>query len=234
MLQLCLSLALLVSSVTAAADSLTVQEDEYTGNINGVYSVFTNMHYANKSSVIWGENGQQSISVMVSFSESCGLYNCSNNCDDPDWYGDFNKLWGKARCGYVHDHHQDSDRFTWRRCTADMCAGYTDADGSKIQIAAYSYDGGVAPYTGENPELLKIFTTILSPNIDYLLTLTMDATGLSVFKLSSSTGTAIETQTVQHSVLCEDNYYEGVVQGLYFGGTCRAPEDVTVHYTSSQ
>jgi hypothetical protein len=99
MLRLYLSLAALVSLVPVAAESssvlLTVQ-DEYAGNINGVYSVFTNMHYANKSTVIWGENGQPSVSVIVSFSESCGLYNCSNNCDDPVWYGDFNKLWGKV------------------------------------------------------------------------------------------------------------------------------------------
>lgn len=30
------------------------QEDTPIGNINGVYSVHTNMHYANKSTVIWG------------------------------------------------------------------------------------------------------------------------------------------------------------------------------------
>lgn len=181
-----------------------------------------------------GENGEKSVQVMVSFSESCGLYNCSANCEDTAWYADFNKLWGKARCGYAHDHHKDSDRFAWRRCTSHTCPDYNDdTDGSAIQIAAYSYDAGIAPYTGENPDLLKVFNTILVPNTNYLLGLDMDASGLSVFSLRTSDGIALEQQSVQHSEVCVDNYYKGVVQGLYFGGTCRAPIDVTVQYTSS-
>jgi len=32
-------------------------------------------------------------------------------------------------------------------------------------------------------------------------------------------------------VTCVSNYFEGTVQGLYFGGTCRAPEDVVVVYS---
>lgn len=34
------------------------------------------------------------------------------------------------------------------------------------------------------------------------------------------------------SQLCLDDYYEGTVQGLYFGGTCAAPEEVVCTYWS--
>ncbi|CAM9461179.1 unnamed protein product, partial [Ectocarpus fasciculatus] len=144
----------------------------------------------------------------------------------------FNKLWGKARCGYANSHHQDSDRFAWRRCTQENCPGYSDADGPKIQLAAYSYDAGTPPYTGENPELLKIFGNLFYPNINYYLGLAMDESGLSTFTVSSADGVEIESISVQHSNLCSENFNEGSLQGFYFGGTCTAPIDVTVQFSS--
>lgn len=84
--------------------------DEKDGNIAGLFYVFEGFHYANKSSVTWGENGQTDFSVSVSMSSSCATYNCSSSCTDTAWEYDLNKLWGKARCGYHHDHHKDSDR----------------------------------------------------------------------------------------------------------------------------
>jgi hypothetical protein len=197
---------------------------EIDHNINGIYTVQTNMHYPNKSSVVWGENNQTSWSVQVSLSASCGTYNSSATCDDPVWYGDWNKLWGKARCGYVNSHHDDSDRFVWKRAT-------DASDNTLIALGAYSYDNGKKPY--ETPSLLKTFATLLSPNVIYTLSMTMEETGLTKYVLLTETGEFLEQQDIQHENLCTENYFEGTVHGLYFGGDCRAPTPVTIQYWSS-
>ncbi len=101
-----------------------------------------------------------------------------------------------------------------------------------IQIAAYSYDYGVAPYTqeGQQLSLLQIFTTLLEPDEYYDFSITMTADGQSTFRLHKE-GVFVEEHVVQHLNLCE-NYYEGTVHGLYFGGTCTAPENVSITYIS--
>jgi hypothetical protein len=129
----------------------------------------------------------------------------------------------------LHDHHEDSDRFVWRRCSDKSCVGYV-ADENKIQLAAYSYDYGIPPYTGENPELLKVFNTTVYPNTLYRLVMEMQPDGLTIFSLATNAGDVIESQTVQHDNACADNYYEGTIDGLYFGGTCAAPEIVSVTF----
>jgi hypothetical protein len=213
--------------------SMRIVSSVETDNINGVYAVFKNMHYANKTGLSWGQNGEADWSVAVTVPLQAAVYNCSNtstySCEDPAWADDWNKLWGKARCGYAHDHHEDSDRFVFRRCSDPSCSGYI-TNTSRIQIGAYSYDGGLKPY--QNDYLLKTFRTTLEPNIEYILNLVQDSTGLSTFNLQSSTGAIIETQYVQHTVTCSNNYAEGTVEGLYFGGTCRAPADLVVSYRS--
>ena len=92
--------------------------------------------------------------------------------------------------------------------------------------------GGQTPYADNPNELLKEFVTLLEPNVQYNLLLTMDAVGLTTYSILSKEGLIIEEQYVQHNVTCPDNYFEGEVQGLYFGGTCRAPEDVIVIFSS--
>lgn len=88
----------------------------------------------------------------------------------------------------------------------------------------------MAPYN--NPaDLMREFATTIATDTPYMLVMSMDAAGLSTFTLADSAGTALETQTIQHTVTCPDNYFEGTVQGWYFGGTCRAPEDVLVTYS---
>ena len=90
-----------------------------TENIVGPYQVRKNMHYSNKTTVTWGENSEKLWNVTVSLSASTATYDCTNTtdyyCEDPSWVYDYNKLWGKSRCGYANGHHQDSDRFVWRR-----------------------------------------------------------------------------------------------------------------------
>ena len=203
-------------------------------NINGTFQVRQNFHYSNKTTIEWGHNSQLEWSVLATLPIEAATYNCSNTseyfCEDPAWMFDWNKLWGKARCGYAHDHHEDSDRFVWRRCSDVSCAAY---DGSpKIQIGAYSYDGGVAPYTGEKPQLLQEFKTTIPAATPFKYGMIMNDQGLTTFMLSTAEGVLLETQLVQHDVWCADNYFEGTVQGLYFGGTCRAPATVVVAYQS--
>ncbi len=87
---------------------------EKTENIDGYYAVKKNFHYSNKTTVTWGQNGEKSFSVKAMLPMEAAIYDCTNtsnySCEDPAWFYDWNKLWGKARCGYLHDHHQDSDR----------------------------------------------------------------------------------------------------------------------------
>jgi hypothetical protein len=87
-------------------------------------------------------------------------------------------------------------------------------------------------YVTDDPSLLQPFATLIDPGVTYTLAISMDNSGLSTYILMNESGQQMETQTVQHANACVDNYYEGVVQGLYFGGNCRAPEEVGVLYTS--
>ena len=135
---------LLIGVLLSFARLMLSQSD----NVNGVYAVYPNHHYANKTSMIWGYNNMTSWNVSVSMSSSCATYDCSSSCpEDPAWYYDWNKLWGKVRCGYLHDIHKDSDRFVWRRCSDTTCTAFQGTDA--IQIAAYSYDDGNVPYQND-------------------------------------------------------------------------------------
>ena len=89
---------------------------------------------------------------------------------------------------------------------------------------------------------MQSFSTLVSPNEPYYYFMAMDIAGLtsfSVFSINSSTSndggskTLLETVYVQHETLCTDNFYQGTVDGLYFGGTCVAPEQITAIYSSS-
>ena len=115
------------------------------------------------------------------------------------------------------------------RCSDPSCDSYVEGE-KRVQLAAYSYDNGVAPYNNPN-DLMREFATTIETDKPYMLIMAMDATGLSTFSLADVAGNLIETQTIQHTITCEDNYFEGTVQGWYFGGTCRAPEDVFVTYS---
>jgi hypothetical protein len=211
-----------------------VQGKDTFDNVHGTYQVHKNFHYSNKTTVTWGQNSELSFSVIVTLPQAAALYDCTNtssySCEDPSWIYDWNKLWGKARCGYTHDHHEDSDRFVWRRCSDSSCASYIEGT-NRIEIATYSYDGGVIPYQEQAPHnLLQPFKYTVEPEVPYKYTLAMNVNGESVFTLADANDNFIESHTVVHAVTCPDNYFEGTVQGLYFGGTCQAPEDIVVIY----
>ena len=116
------------------------------------------------------------------------------------------------------------------RCSDASCDAYEEG-AKRVQLAAYSYDNGVSPM--ENPsEFMKEFSTTIETDTEYMLIMNMDETGLTTFTLATAAGESIESQYVQHTVTCPDDYFKGTVQGLYFGGTCRAPEDVVIVYSS--
>jgi len=102
----------------------------FSGNaqVRGTYSVKKGNHYVGgwAGGGMWGFNSQQNMSVGIILSPSTATYNCTNvkgySCEDTNgWPFDFNKLWGKGRCGYLNSHHDDSDRFVWRRCSDKSC-----------------------------------------------------------------------------------------------------------------
>jgi len=123
----------------------------------------------------------------------------------------------------------------WRRLqnlhTAPNCGGLANCTG--IQLGTYSYDAGTKPYPEENWRLSRVFSTILQPGIPYILGMESFANGDVVHSIYSSDWTLLETKTNQHSNLCP-NYLEGSVLGLYFGGSCTAPVDISVLYETAE
>lgn len=109
----------LVIGVLFCLAIVVVAQVDPVENIVGTFVVKKNRHYSNKTTVTWGENSEKLWNVTISLSASTATYDCSNTstymCLDPSWVYDYNKLWGKSRCGYADGHHQDSDRFVWRR-----------------------------------------------------------------------------------------------------------------------
>ena len=142
-----------------------------------------------------------------------------------------NKLWGKTRCGYTHDHQQDSDRFVWRRLqnfhNPANCGNLANCSG--IQLGTYSYDAGATPFPNEDWRLSHTFSTVLQPDVTFVLGMRSLPDGTVVHSLYSRDWSLLESKTNTHTNLCT-NYQEGSVQGLYFGGTCTAPEDISVVY----
>lgn len=68
--------------------------------------------------------------VQIRFEASAAVYACNCTAEPyPGCMSSWNKLWGSSRCGFSHPHHEDSDRFVWRRRTPNA---------SDIAIAAYS------------------------------------------------------------------------------------------------
>ena len=182
------------------------------------YTVKKGHHYATPKN--HGFVDQAHRSVYVTFDNNTVAYACDCTAEPyPSCMPSFNKLWGSSRCGYAHPHHQDSDRFVWRR--------YADKP-NKVQIAAYSYDSGRCPYNPPDPNLEQLFDTALSVDTAYLLTMDLELNATH-FTLHDEGGAALESKTVLHDNECAD-YAKGYDLGLYFGGQCRAPSPVTVCY----
>ncbi|UJR31656.1 hypothetical protein I4U23_019137 [Adineta vaga] len=146
----------------------------------------------------------------------------------------WNKLWGACRCGYITSNHKDSDRFVFRR--AQSCVRFADGrvasedtdcpEIDDIEIAAYAYDNSLKPFEHQGT-LLKEFQTKLKIDTWYKVTLTFEETK-TTYQLFADNDQLLETQEITHRQ-CKD-YKLGMMQDLYFGGQCPAPQAVSVCY----
>ena len=146
----------------------------------------------------------------------------------------WNKLWGACRCGYLTSNHKDSDRFVFRR--AGSCLRYesgrvigeTDAcpEADLVEIAAYAYDNNLKPFENQGT-LLKEFETKLRVDAWYKVTLIFEETK-TTYQLFDNNDQLLETQEITHRQ-CKD-FKLGMMQDLYFGGQCPAPQAVSVCY----
>jgi len=176
------------------------------------------------------------ISTRVQFNESASRYLFSqteskgHSCSE-SW----NQLWGATRCGYLTSNHMDFDRFVWRRagsCLEYDSAGYVIGERSNcsetnlIELAASAYDNGLKPFQYPGI-LLKEFS--IKPRIDtwYNLKLIFEETK-TIYHLSDDFNQILETQIINHRSCPQFNL--GMLHGLYFGGECPAPQDVSVCY----
>jgi hypothetical protein len=146
----------------------------------------------------------------------------------------WNKLWGACRCGYLTSNHQDSDRFVFRR--VGSCLRYQSGfvmgeenacpDADLIEIAAYGYDNGLKPFENDGT-LLKVFKTKLRVDDWFKVTLIFEETK-TIYQLFDNNNQLLETQEILHRQ-CKD-FKLGMMQDLYFGGQCPAPQAVSVCY----
>lgn len=146
----------------------------------------------------------------------------------------WNKLWGACRCGYLTSNHKDSDRFVFRR--ASSCLNYELGrvvserelchEIDFIELATYAYDNSEKPFENQGT-LLKEFSTKLRVDLWYKVKLTFEETK-TIYQIFDDQNQLMETQEIIHRY-CKD-YKSGMMQDLYFGGQCPAPQDVTVCY----
>ncbi|CAF1497971.1 unnamed protein product [Rotaria magnacalcarata] len=184
----------------------------------------------------YGFKNESVISVRIQFTESTAHYlfppteSNGRSCSQ-SW----NAVWGSTRCGYLNSQLMDSDRFVWRR--VGSCLQYDSqgfviservdcAEADLVELAASAYDNGLKPYQFSGI-LLKEFSAKLRINTWYKLQLTFEETK-TVYQLSDDASQVLEVQTVQHRSC--PKFSSGAYQGLYFGGQCPAPQDVSVCY----
>ncbi|CAF1928403.1 unnamed protein product [Rotaria magnacalcarata] len=182
-----------------------------------------------------GFKSAETISSRVQFTNSSATYLFPPT--DPKGHlctSSWNKLWGACRCGYLTSNHKDSDRFVFRRVgsclryEAGHVVGENDncAEANLIEIAAYAYDNSLKPFENQGT-LLKEFSTRLQVDSWYKVTLIFQATK-TIYQLFDANEQLLETQEIAHRQ-CAD-FKLGMMQDLYFGGQCPAPQAVSVCY----
>ena len=175
--------------------------------------------------------------VVVRFDANTANYSCDCGPEPyPSCMTSWNKLWGSSRCGKLHPHHEDSDRFVWRRLN-------TTSEGL-VSIAAYAYDKGVKPYSPPDPNLLQPFDTPLAVGKRYLLSM-VRSLSRTMYELREPVSPEapcptqnggicwnfLEAKAVLHANHCP-HYGEGYNLGFYYGGQCAAPQKVTACYAN--
>ncbi|CAF1136391.1 unnamed protein product, partial [Brachionus calyciflorus] len=146
----------------------------------------------------------------------------------------WNKLFGTVRCGIFNSNHKDSDRFVWRRIQS--CLKFDSSyvigevencsDKDLIELAAYTYDNGEIPYESQNQgRLLKIFNTKIKVETWYVFKLLIKPLHTE-YQILDDNLNLLESITIDHRD-CGSSYYTGLLQNLYFGGQCPAPQEVS-------
>jgi hypothetical protein len=180
--------------------------------------------------------GRVSQTYRVRFDSSC-LY------DKIDWENDWNKLIGFSLTNlpvkrdqgysastdfrfngkdYIYGHHLNSVRFVWR----------ANKDQGLIEIAFYYYQDGV--------RTIEPFT-MLKPNVDYILGITMTEGSNRVILTAMEKGDSDElgdtnhlSQVIQTSIL---NHPFKAIWSYdlfpYFGGNNPAPHDMSLEVTKT-
>jgi hypothetical protein len=205
------------------------------------HSVATGEHYATPPFAGFVECNSSSPlctrEIVVRFDPNTANYSCDCAAEPyPSCMPSWNKLWGASRCGKLHPHHQDSDRFVWRRLNT------TSED--LVSIAAYAYDKGVNPYSPPDPNLLQPFDTELNVGRRYLLSM-VRSLSRTMYELREPVSPEthcptqnggicwnfLEAKAVLHANHCPQ-YAEGYNLGFYYGGQCTAPQKVTACYAN--
>lgn len=217
--------------ITFTSILLTITNPAYAGECR---TVKQGAHY---TSLIpfHGFKSEKVISTRVQFTNSSAQYLFPST--DPKGHlctSSWNKLWGACRCGYFTSNHKDSDRFVFRRvgnCLRYQ-SGYVVGENENcpqadlVEIAAYAYDDGRKPFENQG-ELLKEFSTLLKVDVWYKVTLIFDATK-TTYQLFDNDDQLLETKEIVHREC--SSFQLGMMQDLYFGGQCPAPQAVTVCY----
>lgn len=149
---------------------------------------------------------------------------------------DNNKVFGSSRCGYLNPHHQDSDRFTWKRhpdCykrsgTGNDCKVISNSSCADFQLLAYAYDNGRKPYgPGRDPNLMFLFPTKFEAEITYQLILTYGVNQTSYTILNEAGTEQLGIHTIPHRE-CSD-WKHGYKLWPYFGGQNVSPSNMIVN-----
>jgi hypothetical protein len=225
-----LCLITVIGAVLIANNGLNAAVDCRTVKKGAHYSTMLPFHGLKMDATITARVQFTNSSARYLFppSESKGLL-CSTS---------WNKLWGACRCGYLTSNHKDSDRFVFRRAGScllyegERVVGVNDAceESDLMEIAAYAYDNSAKPFENQGT-LLKEFNTKLRVDTWYKLSLTSEETK-TTYQLFDANSQLLETQEIVHRQ-CKD-YKLGMMQDLYFGGQCPAPQDVSVCYDKAQ
>eukprot|EP01100_Stratorugosa_tubuloviscum_P014656 TRINITY_DN797_c0_g1_i1.p1 TRINITY_DN797_c0_g1~~TRINITY_DN797_c0_g1_i1.p1 ORF type:complete len:228 (-),score=69.89 TRINITY_DN797_c0_g1_i1:79-762(-) len=209
------------------------------GQINeeNCYSVLKGNHYATPHEPFKGFRSTSLMSVNVLFKNDSANYLFGPDEEEGQrCQTSWNKLFGASRCGHLHHHHLDSDRFAWRRHPDCMIYENGRVIGeiencpyaNKIQICAYAYDAANKPY--QNDSLLTIFETLIDvENANYTMIITWQSTN-TLYSLIYDNN-LIEQHTIQHRNC--DRYDEGYYLGFYFGGACPAPQTVSACFNQN-
>ena len=116
------------------------------------------------------------------------------------WVSDQSGTLGAVRS--LPPHASDDIAATWlEHRHGDDAAGrrHQGSPSGRVELAAYSYDGGVKPYSPPNPNLLQPFSSLLLADgqTTYRLRMELPDAGRTVFVLSDASGAELERKKAE-------------------------------------